>query len=545
MELRQYIVLGLRWWWLIVLAALVGGGTGYCVSRQQAPVYQAATTVLVGQSIQATELTAADMMTSERLARTYADIARRQPVLQAVIGRLSLADSWQGLRDRVRVTPVRDTQLLEISVEAGSAEEARVTADEVANQLILLSPTSLENQKQNENQRFVRQRLESLQAKIENGQARLKELETAMTGSLSAEQVQELQSEITTLEGLVANWENNYTQLLIFVEGEKSPNYLAIVEPAQGSLAPVRPQVVRTSALAAIVGILLALGLVFLVEYLDDTVKSTDDLVQVLELTPLGAIRRIDGRGYQEKLIASHDLFSPVVEAYRMVRSNIQFMAVDRPARSIMVTSATPQEGKSITAANLAVVMAQAGLNTILVDADLRRPRQHEIFEVLNLNGLTELLRSPGADPNDHLRPTGVEHLRLMPSGVLPPNPAELLGSQRMGQVLANLDKLADVVIYDSPPVLAVADAAVLSNRVDGVILVTEAGRTRLGLASQALQILQQAGARVLGGLLNRVSGSKSGYYYYQHYSPNGHGPSAPPAPARPEPRRQGVPFFK
>lgn len=524
MELRQYLAIGLRWWWLVVLAALVGGATGYFVSRQQAPVYQAAATIMVGQSIQAVELTTSDIMTSERLARTYADIARRQPVLQAVVDRLSLADTWQQLRDRVRVSPVRDTQLLEINVEAASPEEARVTADEVANQLIQLSPTALENRKQDETRQFVRQRLAGLQHKIEEGQARLKELELAMGGSLSAEQVQELQSEINTLEGLVANWENNYTQLLLLVEGQQSPNYLAIVEPAQGSLSPIRPQVMRTTALTGVVGILLAMGLVFLIEYLDDTVKTPDDLSQALELTPLGTIGRITGRNSQEKLISSQDPFSPTAEAYRMMRSNIQFMSVDRPARSILVTSPGPGDGKSITAANLAVVMAQAGLNTILVDADLRRPVQHEIFQVVNLGGLTELLRSPGADPEDHLRPTGLDHLRLMPSGVLPPNPAELLGSQRMAQVLADLAQRADVVIFDSPPVLAVADAAVLSNRVDGVVLVAEAGRTRLNMAGQALQVLDQAGARLLGGLLNRASSKKGGYYYYysQGHSANG-----------------------
>lgn len=555
LNLRQYIAIGLKWWWLMILAAIVAAATGYLVSEQQPRVYQATAKIIVGQSIQATELTNADILTSERLAQTYAKLAQLQPVLQAVVETLSLSDTWQELQERVIVRPIRDTQLLEIAVEAPSTEEARVTADEVANQLILRSPTAIQNQEKEENQRFVRQRLESLQAKIEVGQARLAELETSMTGSLSAEQVQELQGEINELEKLIAGWENNYTQLLIFVEGDKSPNYLAVVEPAQASLEPVRPRVLLNTLLAGVVGLMLALGVVFLIEHLDDSLKSTTDLSQVVGLATLGTISQIEGKNYQDKLIATQDPFSPATEAYRIIRSNIQFMSVDRPVSTLLVTSAVPGEGKSVTAANLGVVLAQAGLKTILVDADLRRPVQHEIFQVppssMLLGGLTELLCTPTAEAGDFLRQTGVENLSLITSGVLPPNPAELLGSQRMAQVLASLAKLADLVILDSPPATVVTDTAVLSSKVDGVALVVKAGQTRLGPVNQAVLNLQQAGARLLGGILNQVSRRKSQSYYYYHsyYSPkthkNGRHSSMPAQPAKSSRRWQRLPFGK
>jgi capsular exopolysaccharide synthesis family protein len=530
MELRQYMAIVIRWWWLTILLTLTAGVTSYAVSQRLVPVYEATTTLIVGQSIQATELSTGDILTSQQLAQTYADIAQRQPVLQSTIETLSLNDTWRELKKRVTVKSVQGTQLLEIAVEANSPEEAQVTADEIARQLILLSPTALQNREKDENQRFVRQRLEDLQAKIETGQARVKELEAAMAGSLSAQEVRELQDEINTLESLISNWEDTHTQLLIFIESKESPNYLAVIEPAQADPDPVRPQTLRNTALAGVVGFLLALGLIFLLEYLDDTFKSADDLSQSLGLTSLGAVSQIKGRRYQDRLIASQDPFAPASEAYRMIRSNIQFMSIDRPVKSIMVTSPTPGEGKSFTVANLGMAMAQAGLKTIIVDTDLRRPVQHQVFTVPNLEGLTDLLRSPELEINSHLKHTGFENLQVITCGTLPPNPSEVLGSQRMGQLLAGLSEMADVVIYDSPPAVAVADAAVLSRRVDGVVLVIEAGQTRRDVARQAVMNLQQAGAHILGGVLNRASYKRGGYHYYHYYSSKRRKPASQPA---------------
>ena len=547
-DLRAYIAIALKWWWLFILLTGVAASIGYVSSSRKPTFYQATAKIIVGQSIQSSNISTSDLYLSERLGDTYAEIAQSEPVLQGTVDALQLPDPWQSLRERVSVTQIEGTQLLAITVTAGSAEEAEVTADEIVRQLIRLSPTELQKQQTDKTQRFVQQRLENLQAKIEAGQNRLETLETTMSGPLSAEQVQELQQEINQLEALISGWESNHTQLLMLTESNRSPNYLALIESAQSWA--IRPNVMQDTMLAGVVGLLLAAGIVFLLEYLDDTVKSTDDFTQTLGLTALGAITRIKGKHYADKLIAAQDLFSPVAEAYRMVRNNIQFVSVDHPAKSIMVTSATPGEGKSVTTANLGIIMAQAGRKTIIVDADLRRPTQHEIFQVPNLAGLTDLLCSPDSKPDGHMRKTAIENLYLVTSGPLPPNPSELLGSERMRQVLTTLGKLADVVIYDSPPALSVSDAVVLSNRVDGVILVTEAGKTRFGAVRQTLLNLHQAGANLLGGILNQVKGKKGGYYQYYHsyYSPNGHKTAAgQQAAGRVEPKRRGqwLPFLK
>ena len=547
MELRQYISIARKWWWLILLSTVLAAGAGFFFSQRQSPVYQATSILVVGRSIQSTELTSSDLWTSEQLARTYADMAQLQPVLQGVVEAISLDDTWQGLRSRVKVNPRPDTQLLEITVEASSPEEAQVTADELTRQLIRLSPSALQDQQRTESQQFARLRLESLQAKIEAGQARLDELDTAMAEPLSAQQAQDIQDEINTLENLVADWESNYTQLYSLLESEQSPNYLAVVQPAQASSSPIRPRVRQDTLLAAVVGLLLALGVIFLIEYLDDTLKSAVDLDQFLGLTTLGAVGQIKGKSY-DKLVAHREPHSPQAEAYRIIRSNIQFMAVDRPLKVIMVTSPISSEGKSITVANLGVVMAHAGLKTIIVDTDLRRPVQHHLFGLSNRQGLTNLLRSPGVAINGYLEETEIENLQVLTCGEIPPNPSELLGSQRMGQLLTRLAELADVVLFDSPPVLAVADATVLSKRVDGLVLVTEAGQTRRDVAQQAVVNLRQAGARLLGGVLNRVSHQGRGYYYYYasyYHSPGKDGSDGQGGRSRKDPAGKRLAFLK
>ncbi|MFW9804456.1 MAG: polysaccharide biosynthesis tyrosine autokinase [Candidatus Thorarchaeota archaeon] len=544
-ELRRYIGSVLRWWWLLILVTGVAVATGYGASQLQPRVYKSSATIMVGQSIQATELDSRDIQTSERLALTYANIARRQPVLQAVVDRLNLSDTWRGLKNRVKIIPVDGTQLLEVKVEASSPEEAQVTANEIAHQLILMSPTALENQEQNENQLLVRQQLEDLQAKMEAGQARREALEAAMNSSLSAKQIQDLQDEINTLESLIASWGDNYTQLLIFVESKKSPNYLTVVEPAQANPNPVRPRVRLNMLLAGLLGFCLALGLVLLLEFLNNTLRSAEDLIQSLDLIVLGSVGRIEGKDYRDKVVAFHDLPSHVSEAYRVIRSNVQFMSVDKPAKTIMVTSPSPGEGKSTTVANLGIVMAQAGLKTIIVDADLRRPVQHKIFQLPNLAGLTDLLCSPDLEIDGHLKETGVENLELMTCGVLPPNPSDLMVSQRMGQVLASLNEMADAVIFDSPPAVAFADAMVLANRVDGVVLVTQAGQTRREVARQAVLNLQQAGANLFGAVLNRVPQKEGNYHYYQYYTLDQRKPAVQLGHAQLRHRLQWLAFFK
>ncbi|MGQ9586616.1 MAG: CpsD/CapB family tyrosine-protein kinase [Anaerolineae bacterium] len=206
---------------------------------------------------------------------------------------------------------------------------------------------------------------------------------------------------------------------------------------------------------------------------------------------------------------------SPVAEAYRSLRTNLEFASLDHPLRSLVVTSPGPEEGKSTTLANLAVTAAQADKRVILVDCDLRRPRQHEIFGVDNSQGLTTLVVNERALEKPPLQEVGVENLWVLTSGPLPPNPAELLASQRMNQTISALTERADLVLFDAPPVIAVTDAAILASKVDGALLLIGAGNTRREHAQRAKEVLERVNAHLVGAVLIGVPFDASLHRYY------------------------------
>lgn len=214
-------------------------------------------------------------------------------------------------------------------------------------------------------------------------------------------------------------------------------------------------------------------------------------------------------------LITLTDPRSLAAEAYRTLRTNLYFSSLDTDLETLVVTSAAPGDGKSTTLANLAVTMAQGEKRTILVDADLRRPALHRIFTVGNSQGLTTMAVQDSALAEPPLAPTGVENLWLLPSGPLPPNPAEILGSRRMEEIIAALKANADIVLFDAPPVIAVTDAAVLGTKVDGVLLVVRAGKTRREHALRAKELLEKAQVRLMGAVLSDapLDRAMGGYY--------------------------------
>ncbi|MBI2864824.1 MAG: CpsD/CapB family tyrosine-protein kinase [Chloroflexi bacterium] len=221
-----------------------------------------------------------------------------------------------------------------------------------------------------------------------------------------------------------------------------------------------------------------------------------------------------NGMNGRDRLITFSNPRSPIAEAYRQLRTNIQFSSLDKPLSSLLVTSTSPEEGKSTTLANLAVVMAQTGSKIILADCDLRRPSIHSIFGLGNSAGLTSLVLD-STSRQLPLQESGVDNLFVLPSGPLPPNPSELLGSRRMGEVIDLLKSEADLVLFDSPPVIAVTDAAILATRVDGVLLVVNAGRTKRELANKAKALLEKVNANILGVVLNNVKFDSSLHHYY------------------------------
>ncbi|MHB8126284.1 MAG: CpsD/CapB family tyrosine-protein kinase [Desulfitobacteriaceae bacterium] len=216
-------------------------------------------------------------------------------------------------------------------------------------------------------------------------------------------------------------------------------------------------------------------------------------------------------------LITLEQSKSPISEAYRTLRTNVQFTSVDSETKKILITSSGPREGKSITAANLAVSIAQTGKSVLVIDVDMRNPTQHKIFGFDNKEGLSVALVQD-QDNRKYFRETGVPGLMVMTAGPIPPNPAELVGSKRMKRLVKEVSEEFDFVIFDSPPVIAVTDAAILAQEVDGVILVLASGEVNKDYALRAKEQLDKVGAKILGAVLNKVDMKSNEYYYYYHY---------------------------
>lgn len=312
-----------------------------------------------------------------------------------------------------------------------------------------------------------------------------------------------------------------------------------IIDKALPPEDPIKPKKKVNLLLGALLGLGLGLGMAFFVERLDNSLKSIED-VEATGLSILGSIPLIKGtkdrkskkeeeksEDYQIKRITSNlvthfEPKSPISEAYRTFRTNLQFARLDAPLKTILVTSSGPSEGKSTTVANLAITMAQMGTNTILIDSDLRRPVLHSIFNLQRTPGLTNYLA--GNVPwKEIIQETPIENLSLLTCGVLPPNPSELLGSKKMRMLLEELKEKYDMILFDSPPVIAVTDAAVLSTLLDGVVLVSSSGSTSREALLRAITLLENVKGRLIGGVLNKIKvesvyGSYHYYYYYHYY---------------------------
>ncbi len=516
MELRQYLSAMWKWSWLIIVATVLAMGSSYWATAQMPRIYRSSTTLMVGQFLRTANPTQQDFFTSQQLAQSYVQLVRRQPILQAAIDALGLRMEWQGLVGQVHARSVPGTQLIEISVVSTDPQLARRLADEIAHQLILQSPTPAEKE-QEEHRGFVAQQLADLQTKIQDGEDQIDELEKRLDLEVSARGIQDLQNQIAVVQQRINTWQGNYASLLSFLEGSRI-NYLSVVESAVVPTVPISPKSQTSILLAASIGFGLAASAALLLEYLDNTIKTKEDIDRVLEVPTLGVIPAIGGmQEPSSRLVAIDRPHSHVVEAYRTLRTNVQFTSLGNPSGRLLITSAGPLEGKTTTACNLGIVLAQAGRRVILADTDLRRPAMHRFFGASNQVGLTSLLLDETLTVAEVLVKTSVSDLKLMPSGPIPPNPAELLSSEPMRERLEQMEELADVIIFDSPPVLPVADAMILGTLATDVILVVRAGQTRTDVLVRGRDALRQIGVRVLGVVLNRVHlgrGSAYGYYY-------------------------------
>jgi polysaccharide biosynthesis transport protein len=520
MEIKDYFTPLTRWWRLIVAAILIAGLFSLIATIQQPPIYQTRTTLMIGRAIQDPNPEYYSFYSSQQLAATYADIAMRKIVQDGTMEALGL--TWL---PAYSVSSVPNTELLEIEVQDTDPVRAQAVANELANQLILQSPTNrAESQSR---QDFINQRLNTLEVKINETQADIDAKQIELDNLTSARQINDLQNQISALQNKLDTLNYNYTSLLANT-AQGAQNSLTIIEQANLPSEPIGPNRMMTVFTAIVAAFVLAAGASYLLAFLDNTIKSPEELKHLTSLSTLGAIPHIPGENQQDRLITITEPRSPISEAYRSLRTGVQFSTIDRPDNSVIqITSPSPSEGKSVTSANLSVVIAQAGMRVLLIDADMRRPNQHKIFGMDNRFGFTHLLRSlrnQNLDEsfdktlNDLVRKTHVEGLDILTSGPIPPNPSELLGSNTHRQVVQALRSRYDFIVMDSPPILLVTDAVVLSTQVDGTILVLNAESTQKNQLKVSVDRLKEVNANILGVVVNQLSMRKDGFGAYATY---------------------------
>jgi succinoglycan biosynthesis transport protein ExoP len=504
MDLKQYLMPLLRWWWLLIAAPLVAAGASYYVVRQQPPIYQAHSTLMIGRMFQDLNPDSGEIYLVQQLAATYADIGNRELVKGKTMEALGLS-----YLPSTYVRAVPNSSLIEIAVTDTDATRAQAVANELANQLIKTSPagSNLENQTR---QQFVDGQLDQLESQIKDTNAEIEMLLQQLGDLNSARQIADMQAQITAQQDKLTALQTNYASLLATAQSG-AINTLSVIEPAGLPTYPIGPKKSLNIMMAAAIGFILAAGGAYLIEFLDRTVKTAEQVNRLVQLPVVGYIGNVGKSGWKHVTENPRSLIS---EAFRGLRTNLEFSGVDKPLKTILVTSPDASDGKTLVATNLASILSQTEKKVIIIDCDLRKPDVHRALGIKARPGLAEVFRDhlPLSDVTQYVND---KKLSVISAGSVPPNPAELLGSIRMKQILETLAEIYDVIIVDCAP-LRTTDALVMSALVDGVVLVTRYAHTTENALQAIVEQLKRANTRLVGVILNQVPRTNSlAYRYY------------------------------
>lgn len=515
-DFKEYIAPLRKWWWMILATTFVAAVASFFATRQQVPVYRSYTRLAIGNYLESTDVSNNDFSTTRQLATAYVEIANQPGFSRDAAQALGL----EKLPKDIDIRQVNDTNFVDITVTDTDPIRSMAVTAELARQLSLRTPAG---QDSGDNE-FVNKLLTDYQAKIEDTQSQIDAKQIEIGELISARDISVATNELSTLESNLQSLTQNYTDLLSLTQ-QGATNSVQVVDPAtEGTL--VNANNIISIITAAGIGFVLSASAAYLLEYLDDTVKTPEQVMKLSKLPTLAGIAYIDSPE-ENKLITISEPRSPTSEAYRVLRTAIQFSVVDKKNSILLMTSGVPSEGKSTTAGNLAIVLAQAGNNVLLIDGDLRRPSQHSIFNLPNKRGVTSLLLKLNTDDSeievrnlveDTVQPTEVEGLQILTCGPIPPNPSELLGSTKMHRLLEVLEKQYDFVIIDSPPVLSVTDAVVLGAIAGSTLVVVRADKSRKDELKQVVERLDDVNAKVAGVVLNSLKSGSEGHDFYYYY---------------------------
>jgi capsular exopolysaccharide synthesis family protein len=525
LSLYNLAAIARRWWWLLVLAPLVAGLVAFVQVSRQTDLYRASATVEINPpSMNLDQFTYYDTS----IVATYRELITTTGVLQPVIDDLDLPYTESQLRAKITTEPIADTRLMRIQVSDADPETAAFLANQIAAEFAEFAEARTK-ELTGPYRAALEAQIASTNAKISTTQQMIDDV--VADGDVTSPDVQ---AQIETLRSNLTDLQSTYRELLVSANQmdlteASAQTGVVVVQDASPPGAPYAPDVKLYTLLAAFAGLCIAVGAVFLLEYLDNTTKVETPFTELVGAPLMTTIPVVPSMA-----ALPHQLFvldqpkSPEAESIRLLRANVEFAAAGKEIVKLTVTSAGSAEGKSTVVANLAVAMAQAGFSVVVLDADLRRPAQQEAFNLSNDRGLSTLLARPDIPWKSVARTNADLNLSVITSGPIPPNPGDLLKTHRFEQLVDDISQSVDIILIDTPPALAVSDALVVAAGSDGVLLVCRANETRIDKLQKAVEALPES-TRVVGVALNmQKRGKAESYYYYGDESCSG-GASPPP----------------
>jgi capsular exopolysaccharide synthesis family protein len=515
MDINAYIKPLVKWWRLLVITTVLAVVSSSISTLFQPELYVSRTTLMIGTTISDPNPDSGQIYLASQLALIYADIARREPVQEKTKEALNI--NWLPSYN-VRVVP--NTQLIEIAVTDTNPARAQVIANELARQLILISPAENESET-GRRQDFIREQLSSLEIQIGDTKAKIEELQRSLTTLNSTSQIASVENEIADLTTKLNGLYENYAGFLANSQ-QGALNNLQVVEPANLPTTSVGTSKMLIIGVAGMLGLVLSIGAAYLIEFLDRSIKSTSDVERVFNFPVIGYLSQMSENGNNATYVLEHPN-SLVTENFRLLQSNLEFFQAYNSAKTILITSPVQGNGKTTIAVNLAISLSLSGQKTILVDSDMRRPAVHTALGIDKSSGLSDIIRSK-KKAVDVTKPMDGTRLNVITAGNVPANVTEVVGSKRVAEILNGLKDDFETIIVDAPP-LVISDSYNLASKVDGVILVLEPGKTQDEQARVIKEQLNRAGARVVGVVFNRVTelGAKSygDYQYLSMYAPS------------------------
>lgn len=521
-ELRGYLTLVKQWLWFFALCATIGGGATFIVSSLQRPVYRATALLIIDQRNVGQDSYSA-VLASNQLVSTYASLVVQPSVLQVAaqrVGHVSAAD----LTGRVHASGIASTQLVQLQVDDTSPTRAAALANAIGEAFITIQLQTAQAE-----YNAAQQQLNSEVADVSKQISQLSnQMSSFRPQDPSNPNFATLQQQLNVALAHRSTLQTVAAQLT--TQDLLAANNIRVFQSATPPKLPDHPKPLLYGATGAAFGLVLAAGIVFLGQFLDDRVRTAED---VENLTGLPSLATLAVHDQDNRLLTANDN-SRLAESFRILRTNLSFAGLDRPIRSIVVTSSLPQEGKTTAATNLAISLAFAGKRVLLVDADLRRPSVHKLLGIENGPGLSLGLLVDSSDPRQSFTPVtlpSIPNLLVLTAGPTPPNPTDLLASERMQAFIrtvlappAHAGRI-DVVVFDTPPAVAFADASVLAGLADTTILVIDAAAAHERQLLRGFEALTRVNARVAGVVLNRVKQEREDAYYYAYDTSSQTGP--------------------